>query len=539
MTASLDFYRLQKLEELRQLKEEEQRQEAVKRSQMDVFAVLGYEPNCEVRMKARAAGIAETELPKACGNCPQELFHSATEMDVLYGGAAGGGKSMALVLEAFKSAIRYPGIRILLMRRTFDELAESIFPVLARYRYGAALGARWNGTEKELRFSNGSIFRCRYLESAADASRRQGGQYQLLLVDEATLMPPGAVEIIKFERLRSGDEANVPVIGTRMSCNPGGPSHGSVKLRYIEPTEYGQKIYTDENGTTVRFIPAKATDNPHLDKGYRRMLDSIPDPDRRAAMRDGDWDRFAGMIFSEFKRDRHVMEPVALPETWKRYEGIDYGYAAPWAVVFGVQDNDGRVWIERELYETEVGESDQALRILAAENGLRPIARYADDAMWANLTGDTKPIATVYAENGCPIEKASKGPGSRITGWQRIHSFLKEGPACLLHREMGWETCPMLHIFSTCTKLIWELVNLPYATRGNVEDADQNAVDHACDALRYLLLNVGGGTRWHFPEQSENGHILDLHARSPIPTHVEVPNIGGFPIMTGSHPWDF
>lgn len=536
MTQTLDQYKLAKLEELRLLKLEEQRQEAVRQSQIDVFAVLGYEPNCIPRVTARKAGVPEDELPPMCGHCPQELFHAATESDLLYGGSAGGGKSVALVLEAFKMAIRHPGIRILLMRRTFDELAESIFPVLAKYRYGLKIGGRWNGTEKELRFNNGSIFRCRYLESAADASRRQGGQYQLLLIDEATLMPPGAIDIIKFERLRSGD--TVPVIGTRMSSNPGGPSHGEVKKRYIEPTNYGRDVITDDNGITVRFIQAKATDNPHLDQGYFRRLDAIPDPDRRAAMRDGDWDRFGGMLFSEFSRDRHVLEPIQLPATWRRYEGVDWGFAAPWAVVFGVEDPDGRLWIERELYEAGVGEADQARKILDAEGDLRPAARYADDAMWAVL-GDAKPIAQVYGENGCHLEKASKGPGSRIAGWQRIHSFLQEGPACLLHRDMGWETCPRMHIFSTCMNLLWELVNLPYAVRGNVEDADAKAVDHACDALRYLCINVGNAPRFHFPTEDPNGaHPLDPFAKAPLPTHIEVPNIGGFPIMTGSTPWD-
>jgi hypothetical protein len=450
--------------------------------------------------------------------------------------------SYAIVMEAFKSAVRYPGIRILIMRRTFDELAESIFPVLAKHRYGMKLGARWNGTEKELRFSNGSILRCRYLESAADASRRQGGQYQLLLVDEATLMPPGAVDMIKFERLRSdGDGPNsVPVIGTRMTCNPGGPSHGAIKTRYIKPTNYGRDVFTDDNGITVRFIPAKATDNPHLNDAYFRNLDAIPDPDRRAAMRDGDWDRFAGMLFSEFSRDRHTLEPITLPAEWRRYEGVDWGYAAPWATVFGAEDPDGRIWIWRELYESGVGEAEQARRILAAEDGIRPAARFADDAMWATL-GDAKPIAQVYAEQGCLLEKAGKGPGSRIAGWQRIHSFLEDGPACLLHRDMGWSQCPRLHIFTTCVNLLRELVDLPYATRGNVEDADSNASDHAADALRYLLLNVGNAPRFHFPTQSQEGaHLLDPFAESPIPTsRVEVPNIGGFPIMTGSTPWDW
>lgn len=536
MPVGIDEMKLVKLEELRLLRLEEQRQEAEQHSRMDVFDVLGYEPNCEPRSAARKAGVPEALLPPLCGQCPQELFHAATESDVLYGGAAGGGKSMALVMEAFKQAIRHPGIRILLMRRTFDELAESIFPVLAKFRYGMKIGGRWNGSEKEIRFSNGSVFRCRYLESAADATRRQGGQYQLFMVDEATLMPPGAIDIIKMERLRS--DSDVPVIGSRLSCNPGGPSHGEIKTRYIKPTDYGSKTYTDDNGITVRFIPAKATDNAHLDAGYYKRLDAIPDPDRRAAMRDGNWDKFSGQMFSELNRDRHVMQPVALPGAWRRYEGIDWGYAAPWAVVFGVEDPDGRVWIERELYETGVGESDQAARILAAEDGVRPVARYADDAMWA-VVGDAKPIAQTYAENGCPLEKASKGPGSRIAGWQRIHSFLKEGPACLLHRDMGWDTCPMIHIFSTCVNLIRELTDLPHATTGNPEDANSKASDHAADALRYLLINIGNAPRFHFPSAEPPPQLLDVHARNPYEHRMEVPNIGGFPVLTGQNPWDF
>ena len=84
-------------------------------------------------------------------------------------------------------------------------------------------------------------------------------------------------------------------------------------------------------------------------------------------------------------------------------------------------------------------------------------------------------------------------PGSRVAGWQRVHSYLAEGPACLIHRAMGWETCPMIHFFRTLPKTWWELANLPHATRGDPEDANSSAPDHLMDALRYWLLNVGGG----------------------------------------------
>ncbi|WP_101382683.1 phage terminase large subunit [Kitasatospora sp. GP30] len=462
--------KIQKLQELKTRRAELQARKAEQLRRIDVFARLGYRPHQQ-----------------------QQEFHSSIEDDVLYGGAAGGGKSVAIVMEGLLACVRYPGIRVLLIRRTYDELAESVFPVLAKFGYAAELGARWNGTERELRFPNGSLFRFRYMENLADASRRQGGEYQLLLVDETTLMPPGVVDILKFERLRSG--GNVPVIGTRSTCNPGGPSHAQVKARYIDGTNHGSNVVADDQGLTVRFVQAKATDNPHLDGSYHRRLNSIPDPQRRAAMRDGDWDQFAGMMFPEWRRERHTMEPITLPAEWRRYNGIDWGFSAPWCVLWGAVDEDGRVYVYREIYKTQVGEAEQARQILAAEAGEQIGPRYADDAMWATR-GDARPIASIYAENGVPLTAAGKG--GRVPGWQRVHSYLGEAPACAHHRELGWETCPLLHVFTSCVELIRTLPALPHAQIGDPEDADSKAEDHAPDALRYLLINLGGGPR--FPD---------------------------------------
>lgn len=508
---------------LKRLQAEKKRREAERLKSLDVFRLIGYEPNClprnEVRKQvaarlgladpfdARVTEAAAGDLPEPCGQCPQELFHAATEDAVLYGGASGGGKSFAITAEGIRCCTRYAGLRVLLVRRTYDELEESIFPALRKFDYGRAAGGHWNGTLRELSFSNGSIYRFRYLETLEDASRRQGGEYQLLLVDEMTLMAPGVVDILRFERLRAAD--GLPVIGMRATTNPGGASHGQVKEEFIEATDHGRKVVTDDHGLTVRFIQAKATDNAHLDAGHRARLDAIPDPARRAAMRDGDWDQWSGMIFKQYRWDRHTLEPITLPASWKRYNGIDWGFAKPWAVLWGAADNDGRVWIYREIYETQVGEAEQARRILEAEqaaDGQEPehvAVRYADDSMW-DLEGDAKPKADVYAENGVHLTKAGKGPGSRVTGWQRIHSYLKEGPACPHHRANGWDTCPMIHFFRTCEKTIFELKNLPYARTGNPEDADTKAADHAMDALRYLLVNIGAGPAFLTSEEPKS-----------------------------------
>lgn len=371
---------------------------------------------------------------------------------------------------------------------------------------GDALGAKWNGVKRELRFPNGSLFRFRYLETVDDAARRHGGEYQLLLVDELSLMIPGVVDFIRYERLRSG--GGLPVIGIRATANPGGPSHAEVLERYIESTKFGQKIVVDADGLTRRFVPAKATDNPFLNAGYHKLLDAIPDPARRAAMRDGDWTQFSGKVFGQFSMERHVMEPIQLPASWRRYNGIDWGYTAPWAVLWAAVDEDKRVWFYRELYATQIGEADQAKMILAAEDGEYIITRWCDDAMFATR-GDAKAISAIYAENGVQLTAAGKGPGSRITGLQRWHSFLADGPACPHHRAQGLSECPMVHIFTSCPKLAYELRSLPYALSPNggfAEDADTKAPDHAYDAGRYLLLNLdGGATFYDAPEPAPRG----------------------------------
>jgi hypothetical protein len=351
------------------------------------------------------------------------------------------------------------------------------------------LGARWNGTEYELRFPNGSLIMFRYAETVQDATRRQGGQYQLLIFDERTLTPPDVCSFLE-SRLRSG-RRDIPVLGIRSGTNPGGPGHGAVKTRYIKPTGYGSKVIVDERGRTVRFIPSKLSDNPHVNPEYAADLKALPEK-LRAAFLDGDWDVFQGQMF-QLKRDRHVIEPITLPATWKRYNGIDWGFAAPWAVLWAAVDEDGRVWVYREIYRRGVGEAEQAQSILAAEAAGEHIAvRYADDAMWATR-GDAKPIAAVYADNGVHLAPAGKGAGSRVNGWQRVRSYLAEAPACPHHRAQGWDTCPKMHIFTTCPDLYRELSDLPHATKGDPEDADTTADDHLADAVRYLLANLGTG----------------------------------------------
>ncbi|WP_148311769.1 terminase large subunit domain-containing protein [Amycolatopsis japonica] len=474
--------KIQRLTLLRELKAEQERRETERLRNVDVFGTLGYVPT-----------------PR------QIVFHEAAEFDVLYGGAAGGGKTRALLMEGLRACVRYPGLRVGAFRRTYPELEESLLAELAEVGFARELGAAWNGTKYNLTFSNGSRLMFRYAESLQDATRRQGGQYQLLLFDERTLTPPNVVSFLE-SRLRSGRE-DVPVLGIRSGTNPGGPGHGFVRDRFIKPTNYGTKTYVDVRKREVRFIPSKLSDNPHVNAEYAHDLDALPEQ-LRAAFRDGNWDTFAGQAFSEWSFDRHVVKPVSLPSSWRRYNGIDWGFSNPWCVLWAAVDEDGRVWVYRELYATRVGEAEQARRILAAEADEEHVgSRFGDDAMWATR-GDAKPISDAYADNGVFLTPAGKG--GRVPGWQRVHSYLAEGPACVLHRAMGWETCPRLHAFETVENLIRTLPTLPHATSGDPEDIDSNAEDHAGDALRYLLINLGGGPEFVPAPPGEN-NVGDMH----------------------------
>jgi hypothetical protein len=129
--------------------------------------------------------------------------------------------------------VRYPGIRIGAFRRTFDELSESLLAELAKFDFASALGAQWNRSTHTLTFPNKSVIRFRYCETVEDASRRQGGEYQLVLFDEAGLVPGEVIEALE-ERQRTSDPA-IPVLGLRLASNPGDVGHMWLKARLHRP----------------------------------------------------------------------------------------------------------------------------------------------------------------------------------------------------------------------------------------------------------------------------------------------------------------
>lgn len=453
----------------------------------DAFAAIGFEPLCKPRVIDRENGVADDNLPDFCGQCPQERFLSLPDenVDALYGGAGGGGKSQALLAYAIRACVRYPGLQVFWFRRSFPELNQSVLRMLARYGYARALKAKWDGSKYELRFPGGSILTFAHAKNLEEAGALSSAEINLLILDERTTISPDVVDFL-YTRVRSG-VPGVPCLGIRSASNPGFIGHGVVKAGWVEATDYGKKQIIDAAGRLRVFIPAKVSDNPYV-KNYAETLKGITDPELRRRILDGDWGVMPDQAFPDWRREL-ILAPITvdLPESWPRHGGYDYGWTAPAVFLAAARDNDGRLWFYRELSMRQTAERAQARAVLDTGSGVRVIA--ADPSMWGK-SGSALPPASQFELEGCHLTKADN---DRIGGKQRLHTYLSLGPACPYHRSIGWDVCPMLHVLDgTCPDLLRTMENLP-RDRNKPEDVDSSAEDHWYDAARYLIMDIGGG----------------------------------------------
>lgn len=497
----------------------------------DVFAALGFEPLCKPRVLARQAGCPEDELPPLCGRCPQERFLNLPDedMDILYGGAGGGSKSTGLFAYAVRACVRYPGLQAFWFRRSFPELNQSVLRLVARFDFCRKLGARWDGSKYEMRFPGGSILTFAHAKNVQEAASLSSAEFNLLLIDERTTIPPPVIDIL-YTRVRSG-VTGVPCLGIRSASNPGYVGHGVVKAGWVEATDYGKNTIIDAAGRPRMFIPAKASDNPYVGN-YEQALAGISDPDLRRRIKDGDWSAMPDAAFPDWNRDRIVVPAFAIPEAWPRYGGFDYGWASPSVFVAAAKDNDGRLWVFRELKMIQTPEREQARRVLATQAGCSVIA--ADPSMWGKA-GSALPPASQFATEGCALEPADN---DRLGGKSRIHTYLADAPACLYHRSQGWDVCPSLHVIDgACDYLVTTMGDLPRDPK-RPEDVDTNADDHAYDALRYLVMSVGTEPKFHFPPSEPTAPmVIDPQATGPRPAQPLPKTFGGFPVLNGTSPW--
>lgn len=431
----------------------------------------------------------------------QRMFHASAADEVLFGGAAGGGKSKAIVMDALFRCLKYPKTHAFIFRRTYAELEDTIIKE-ARESYPTGL-VKYNGARHEMALPNESVIHFRHCAFVADMYNYKGAEIQWLYFDELTSFEYEIYDFLKT-RLRAKKSLGVvPVV--RSSSNPGDIGHGWVKKMFVDAAPY-MEIFTRtvESKATGRkkvfqmqYIPSLATENPHIGDDYIFQLEAKPEALRNALLY-GDWNAFEGQVFTEWMdvpkhyRDRigtHVIEPFEIPLSWPRYMSFDHGYSRPFSVGWWAVDPHGRAYRYREWYGCENGRANTGLKLTPRqivdgilsretyerENNLR-IDRIADPAIFDRSRGDS--VAQLMEPvGGAPGIYFRPGENNRLSGKMEMHERLR----------FDAEGKPHLYVFSTCTDFIRTIPTLPYSLT-KVEDVDSNAEDHAYDETRYFLM---------------------------------------------------
>lgn len=415
----------------------------------------------------------------------QTLFLKDKHRHIAYGGARGGGKSWAVRTKSKLLAFRYPGIKILIVRKTYKELQNNHIEQQTAELAGFA---KYNRSDKMFRFPNGSTISFGYCANEGDLGQYQGAEYDVVFIDEAGQLQESWIRKI-----------NLCVRGTNgfpkrtyYTLNPGGPGHAYFKRVFVD-----RNFNPDEDPDDYFFIQAKVEDNKVLmDKqpDYLRELENLP-PTLRAAWKDGRWDVYEGQFFEDFRDDpehyqdrrwTHVIEPFEIPDGWTICRSYDFGYGKPFSCAWWAVDYDGTIYRIMELYGCtrtpnegvkwtpdkqfeEIHKTEMQHPWLKGKN----IIGVADPAIWDASRGES--VADTAARYGVFF---TPGDNERIAGWMQCHYRLQ-------FDEDGY---PRMYVFNTCRAFIRTIPTLIYDEH-RAEDLDTKMEDHVADEWRYFCMS--------------------------------------------------
>jgi hypothetical protein len=392
----------------------------------------------------------------------------------------------------------------MIVRKTYGELkANHIKPLKSLLKCGTDEEiARYNDSNKEMIFPNGSEILFRYCDTENDVDRYQGTEVDVLFLDEATLLSEEQMKKICACVRGVNDFPK----RTYYTCNPGGKGHGYIKRLFID------RVYeVGEHAEDYSFIQSLVTDNKALmesDPEYVKQLEALP-PKLRQAWLEGRWDVFEGAFFEEFRttpepqacydagisveealqehRWTHVIKPFDIPSGWKIYRSYDFGFGKPFACNWYAIDYDGVAYMILELYGC-TGTPNEGVK-WSPEKQFKEIARIENEHPYLKgkrIQGVADPSIWDGSRGIAIIEEAEKqhlwfekGVNERIAGWMQVHERLKfdeDGRA-------------MLYIFENCKDTIRTIPLMMYDERSTkVEDLDTTLEDHICDSLRYFSM---------------------------------------------------
>ena len=416
-------------------------------------------------------------------NPKQVKFMQAKAKNIGFGGARGGGKSWAVRTKAQILALSYPGIRQLIVRRTYPELVNNH---IIQLKAATLDTAKYNEKDKALKFRNGSTINFMYCAKDADLDRLQGVEYDVIYLDEAG-------QLSEFQMKSIGAcVRGVNPFPKRMyyTMNPGGQGHGYLKRIFID-----RKFNEGEDENDYVFIQSLVGDNKALMKmqpDYAKNLEKLP-PKLKKAWLYGDWDVFEGMFFEDFvdrpehyddRQWTHVINPFN-PDGMNIYRSYDFGFGKPFSCAWWAVDRDGVIYRILELYgctgEPNEGVKwppDKQFKKIAEIEKEHPYLRdkqifgVADPSIWDGSRGES--VAETAERYGIYFEP---GDNARIPGWMQCHYRL----------AFDDEGYPRMYVFKNCKAFI-RTIPLMMFSETNPEDLDTKLEDHVADEWRYFCM---------------------------------------------------
>jgi len=434
----------------------------------------------------------------------QEAFMRRPEYECLYGGAAGGGKSDALLAEALRQ-VHVPHYRAIILRKTYPQLSELIDRSRAIYQ-PAFPRARYNQTEHFWQFPSRAKIYFGSMQHTKDRINYQGKRYDFIAFDELTHFTWDEYSYMFSRNRPSGPGTRVYI---RATTNPGGVGHGWVKSRFILPSPPLTPIWDDyqlvgADGKAIQlkrnrvFVPATVFDNQRLldnDPMYLANLAMMPEAERNALLY-GSWDSFDGQVFTEWRNDpahyqdqrfTHVIDPFQVPAHWRIYRGFDFGYAKPFSVGWFAVDENGKIYHIKEYYgcngTPNKGVMMEPTQIAAEIKRIeqddpmlrgRKIVGVADPSIFDESRGESVARMMERAPNFVYWMGADN---TRIPGKMQYHYRLAfdKGGDC------------MFQVFHTCKHFIRTIPDLVYDEK-HVEDINTEQEDHIYDMCRYVFM---------------------------------------------------
>ena len=440
----------------------------------------------------------------------QKQFHESKAKYRLFGGAAGPGKTKALLWEAIRQALVVGGCDTLLLRRTYPELESSLISYFRRDVPGSMYES-YNATKHVVTWKNGSTTRFGHCRNESDVYQYQGAEFLFIGIDELTHFTYKQWQFLTSRnRCPAGVYSDGKNEGKRIvpcmagATNPGNIGHAWVKSLWVDkapPPGFERGALYDARD--YDFIRARLDDNPIYanDVDYRRTLEALPEHLRRAFL-DGDWNVFAGQYFDKFDIGRHTARPedVRLEPWWPRWVSVDWGFQHPSAVywhcaapgsvgfqpalVAGAEGENrrqdagatrsSRIATYREFVQNNLSPRMLA-QAIAERSGREQISEvFLSPDAFAHRTSEAsiaEQLGDVLVANGLP--RPSPADDDRVGGWQLMYQMLENDE---------WV------ITENCRELI---EGLPLLVRDErrVEDVRKVEGDDPADAARYGLVS--------------------------------------------------